>query len=112
MLQHLRPELSDDQAARATALLKRNLTESSDWIVLNNTMDALAEWAESNPPLADGSEASWSGCDGTGARRSPSGLRSTWRICRADRGQELAEPSVTARGSRTTTAVCCGRRAA
>ena len=53
MLQHLRPELSDDQAARATELLKRNLTGSSDWIVLNNTMDALAESAESDPALAE-----------------------------------------------------------
>ena len=34
-------------------LLKRNLTGSGDWIVLNNTMDALAEWAESDPALAE-----------------------------------------------------------
>jgi hypothetical protein len=52
MLQRLRPELSDDQATRATKLLKRNLTGSSDWIVLNRTMDALAEWAARDRALA------------------------------------------------------------
>lgn len=52
MLQHLRSELSDDQAARATKLLRRNLTVSSDWIVLNTTMDVLADWAEGDRALA------------------------------------------------------------
>jgi len=51
ILQRLRPELSDDQFERATELLKRNLTRSTDWIVLNRTMDALAEWAKGDPAL-------------------------------------------------------------
>ena len=52
MLQHLRGDLSDDQARRATELLQRNLTSSTDWIVLNVTMDVLAGWARDDPPLA------------------------------------------------------------
>lgn len=45
MLQHLRDDLSDDQAQRATKLLQRNLTGSRDWIVLNVTMDVLTAWS-------------------------------------------------------------------
>ena len=52
MLQHLRSDLSDDQAQRATELLQRNLTRSTDWIVLNVTMDVLTEWANHDPQLA------------------------------------------------------------
>ena len=52
MLEHLRRDLSDDQAQRATELLQRNLTRSTDWIVLNVTMDVLTEWAKHDPPLA------------------------------------------------------------
>lgn len=52
MLQHLRSDLADDQARRATELLQRNLTRSTDWIVLNVTMDVLTEWANHDKPLA------------------------------------------------------------
>lgn len=52
MLQHLRSDLSDDQARRATELLQRNLTSSTDWIVLNVTMDVLTTWAHHDSPLA------------------------------------------------------------
>jgi hypothetical protein len=52
MLDHLRGDLSDEQEARAAELLQRNLTQSSDWIVLNVTMDVLSEWARCNPTLA------------------------------------------------------------
>lgn len=51
MLHHLRSDLSDDQTQRATALLQRNLTRSTDWIVLNVTMDVLTEWAYQQPQL-------------------------------------------------------------
>lgn len=51
MLQHLRSDLSRDQSRRATELLQRNLTSSTDWIVLNVTMDVLAQWAHHDPPL-------------------------------------------------------------
>ena len=52
MLHHVRGDLSDDQAQRATDLLQRNLTKSTDWIVLNVTMDVLTQWAKTNPELA------------------------------------------------------------
>lgn len=52
MLQHLRGDLLEDQAQRATVLLQRNLTRSNDWIVLNVTMDVLTQWADRDPPLA------------------------------------------------------------
>jgi hypothetical protein len=52
MLQHLRSDLSGDQARRATELLQRNLTRSTDWIVLNVTMDVLTDWARHDAPLA------------------------------------------------------------
>lgn len=52
MLQHLRSDLSDDQAQQATALLQRNLSTSTDWILLNVTMDVLAEWANRDVALA------------------------------------------------------------
>ena len=51
MLHRLRTNLSEDQARRATGLLQRNLTTSTDWIVLNVTMDVLTEWAHQDPPL-------------------------------------------------------------
>ena len=52
MLDHLRHDLSEEQARRATALLQDNLTGSTDWIVLNVTMDVLAGWAGSDQQLA------------------------------------------------------------
>lgn len=52
MLHHLRSELSDDQEERATDLLQRNLSVSTDWIVLNVTMDVLTHWAKEDPQLA------------------------------------------------------------
>jgi hypothetical protein len=52
ILQQLRGELSDGQVARATELLKRNLARSQDWIVLNVTMDVLADWAQDDAALS------------------------------------------------------------
>lgn len=52
MLRHLGSDLDHDQQQRATALLQRNLTGSTDWIVLNVTMDVLTHWARHDPPLA------------------------------------------------------------
>lgn len=51
MLHHLRSELSGNQEHRATALLQRYLTTSTDWIVLNVTMDVLTQWAARDAPL-------------------------------------------------------------
>ena len=53
MLQHVHGDLSHDQAQQGTELLQRNLSRSTDWIVLNVTMDALAAWADRDTPLAD-----------------------------------------------------------
>jgi hypothetical protein len=53
MLRHLRSDLSCDQQQRATELLQQNLTGSTDWIVLNVTMDVLTEWTRHDPPLAE-----------------------------------------------------------
>lgn len=51
MLQHLRGDLSAAQEQRAKRLLQRNLSTSTDWIVLNVTMDVLTEWATRDPSL-------------------------------------------------------------
>lgn len=53
MLQHLRSTLSDHQMQQAKELLQRNLSSSTDWIVLNVTMDVLTEWATLDTQLAD-----------------------------------------------------------
>ena len=53
MLHHVRSDLTDAQARRAIELLQRNLTTSTDWIVLNVTMDVLTEWAHHDPLLTD-----------------------------------------------------------
>jgi hypothetical protein len=53
MLQHVRSVLSDGQAHRATGLLRHNLARSTDWIVLNVTMDVLAQWARCDPELSE-----------------------------------------------------------
>jgi hypothetical protein len=53
MLHHLRGDLSDGQARQATELLQRNLSTSTDWIVLNVTMDILTEWAARDTTLAE-----------------------------------------------------------
>lgn len=52
MLQHLRDDLSDDQEQQATGLLQRNLAGSTDWIVLNVTMDVLTAWSRCDPARA------------------------------------------------------------
>lgn len=47
----LRADLSDDQQARAQAIMQRNLAEHNDWIVLNNSMQVLTEWARNDETL-------------------------------------------------------------
>lgn len=39
------------QRRQAEAVLKRNLAHHTDWIVLNQTMKTLGEWAKDNPEL-------------------------------------------------------------
>ena len=44
-------EMTPDQKARALALVKRNLAEHDDWIVLNNSIEYLARLAKSDAEL-------------------------------------------------------------
>jgi hypothetical protein len=52
MFLELESLLSAEQKARAIAVLKRNLDESNDWIVLNETLKALGKWAKDDPALS------------------------------------------------------------
>lgn len=45
LLQMLWDAMDQPQQQKARKLLKANLTDWDDWIVLNNTMEALAEWS-------------------------------------------------------------------
>ncbi|WKN40517.1 hypothetical protein [Tunicatimonas pelagia] len=51
LMQQLQPNLTPEQQRKATDVLKHNLTYYNDWIVLNHTMQTLAEWAEENTDL-------------------------------------------------------------
>jgi hypothetical protein len=51
MFLELEAHLSPQQKARAVAVLKKNLDESDDWIVLNETLKALGKWAKEDNPL-------------------------------------------------------------
>jgi hypothetical protein len=52
ILDHLLPDLTDEQRRQATDLLCGYLDESGDWIVLNTSIAILTGWAGSDPPLA------------------------------------------------------------
>jgi len=47
----LQKYLSDEQREQALAILKTYLSESKDWIVLNNTIDTLGTWAKKDGDL-------------------------------------------------------------
>jgi len=47
----LQDRLSDEQREEAIVLMQRNLETWDDWIVLNNTMQMLGEWAFDRPDL-------------------------------------------------------------
>ncbi|MDX1992245.1 MAG: hypothetical protein SF029_07640 [bacterium] len=44
--------LTTEQHRRALAVMQNNLTTSSDWIVINQTLQILAEWAKTDADLA------------------------------------------------------------
>ena len=48
----LSADLDKDQRAGALAIMKRNLENHGDWIVLNTTMETLTGWAGDDPALA------------------------------------------------------------
>ena len=49
----MEPDLSAAWKTKALAILKRNLAEKDDWIVLNTTMETLTDWAKGDAALAD-----------------------------------------------------------
>lgn len=48
----LKERMSGAQRADAAAVMKRNLSENDDWIVLNTTMQVLSDWSADDPALA------------------------------------------------------------
>ncbi|MEM8749912.1 MAG: hypothetical protein AAGF28_06390 [Pseudomonadota bacterium] len=44
--------MSQTQRARALEIMKHNLANHNDWIVLNNSMQVLSEWAKGDAALA------------------------------------------------------------
>ncbi|WP_114521050.1 hypothetical protein [Altererythrobacter sp. ZODW24] len=52
LFEKLRPDMTASQESSSLALLKRNLAENDDWIVLNTTMDVLARWSKGNAALS------------------------------------------------------------
>lgn len=53
LFQMLAKFMTAEQRAGALAILKRNLAEHDDWIVLNNTMKTLAGWAKKDDELRE-----------------------------------------------------------
>ncbi len=53
LFQTLEHNMSAEQKARAQQIMRRNLAEHEDWIVLNNTMETLTEWAEEDEALCE-----------------------------------------------------------
>ena len=52
LFDRLSADLDQDQKTAATALMKRNLQEHDDWIVLNTTIETLSKWAGKDDALA------------------------------------------------------------
>ncbi len=51
LFQSLKQDMNTSQAEKALDVLKANLTNSQDWIVLNETMRTLAHWAKGDQNL-------------------------------------------------------------
>jgi hypothetical protein len=51
LFQTLAPLMTTRQRQQAEAVLKRNLANHNDWIVLNQTMKTLGEWATQDAVL-------------------------------------------------------------
>ena len=47
----LKPLMNDDQRSQALSVMKRNLQEHHDWIVINRTINTLAEWSRTDEAL-------------------------------------------------------------
>ena len=53
LFEMLRPEMREEQVAAAEAIMKHNLEHHYDWIVLNNTMQTLSDWAVEDAALKE-----------------------------------------------------------
>ncbi len=53
LFEALEPDMTADQRNAALVIMQRNLAGHDDWIVLNNTMEALFNWSRNDPVLAD-----------------------------------------------------------
>ena len=51
LFEALEGDMSPSQKAEAQAIMQRNLAEHGDWIVLNNTMEALFKWSRRDEGL-------------------------------------------------------------
>ena len=51
LFEMLEKDMTDDQIAKATAIMKNNLENHQDWIVLNNTMETLTKWSKKDDSL-------------------------------------------------------------
>lgn len=51
LFQLLAKDMTASQKQKARAIMQRNLVHNKDWIVLNNTVVTLAEWATTDPEL-------------------------------------------------------------
>lgn len=49
----LAKDMSTSQLAKATSIMKNNLANHNDWIVLNNTMDTLGAWSKKDEELRE-----------------------------------------------------------
>ncbi len=53
LFQILRDKMSATQIDGALGIMKRNLAEHGDWIVLNTTVESLVEWSENDDELTE-----------------------------------------------------------
>lgn len=53
LFEMLKPSMTAEQFAAAQAIVQRNLANHTDWIVLNNSMEALFSWSREDEALAD-----------------------------------------------------------
>lgn len=51
LFERLAGDMNASQRAKAQAIMQRNLAEHEDWIVLNQSMETLANWARDNAEL-------------------------------------------------------------
>ena len=49
----LHMDMTEKQIEQAKSIMKKNLSNHNDWIVLNQTMDTLTEWAKKDADLKD-----------------------------------------------------------